>query len=137
MISNPGHNSSELPDMKGSDLGAFFCPRKSIAPRRAVWRRSDVLGQQPLEWNAGDDQGGSPEAIQSYRGRAFHVTGCRREPRRERWSALCWSDRISHFGALLLGYYNPDGRFSYAGRVGTGIDNAELERLRGGYSCSP
>jgi ATP-dependent DNA ligase len=25
-------------------------------------------------------------------------------------------------GALLLGYYNPDGRLTYAGRVGTGID---------------
>ena len=32
-------------------------------------------------------------------------------------------------GALLLGYYNPDGRLVYAGRVGTGIDYAELERL--------
>ena len=32
-------------------------------------------------------------------------------------------------GALLLAYYEPDGRLVYAGRVGTGIDNAELERL--------
>ena len=31
-------------------------------------------------------------------------------------------------GALLLGYYDADGRLTYAGRVGTGIDNAELER---------
>jgi hypothetical protein len=30
---------------------------------------------------------------------------------------------------LLLGYYNPDGRLIYAGRAGTGMDNAELERL--------
>jgi ATP-dependent DNA ligase len=30
---------------------------------------------------------------------------------------------------LLLGYYHPDGRLIYAGRAGTGIDNAELERL--------
>ena len=30
---------------------------------------------------------------------------------------------------MLLGYYNGDGRLIYAGRVGTGIDNAELERL--------
>jgi ATP-dependent DNA ligase len=30
---------------------------------------------------------------------------------------------------LLLGYYDPDGRLIYAGRVGTGIDNAELGRL--------
>jgi len=26
------------------------------------------------------------------------------------------------------GYYDPDGRLIYAGRVGSGIDNAELER---------
>lgn len=32
------------------------------------------------------------------------------------------------FGALLLGYYE-NGRFCYAGRVGTGFDEAMLERL--------
>lgn len=32
-------------------------------------------------------------------------------------------------GALLLGYYDRDGRLIYAGRVGTGIDTAELQRL--------
>jgi bifunctional non-homologous end joining protein LigD len=30
---------------------------------------------------------------------------------------------------LLLGYYDPDGSLIYAGGAGTGIDNAELERL--------
>jgi ATP-dependent DNA ligase len=30
---------------------------------------------------------------------------------------------------LLLAYYDPDGRLVYAGRVGTGINQAELERL--------
>jgi hypothetical protein len=33
-------------------------------------------------------------------------------------------------GALLLAYYDPDGRLVYAGRAGTGIKRAELERLR-------
>ncbi|HEY0716266.1 MAG TPA: non-homologous end-joining DNA ligase [Streptosporangiaceae bacterium] len=40
------------------------------------------------------------------------------------------------FGALLLGYYDPDGQFAYAGKVGTGFDTrtlrsllAELEKL--------
>ena len=28
-------------------------------------------------------------------------------------------------GALLLAYYDPDGRLAYAGRVGAGIDYAE------------
>jgi ATP-dependent DNA ligase len=30
---------------------------------------------------------------------------------------------------LLLAYYDPDGRLVYAGRAGSGIDTAELERL--------
>ena len=32
-------------------------------------------------------------------------------------------------GALLLAYYDPDGRLTYAGRVGTGINQEELARL--------
>jgi bifunctional non-homologous end joining protein LigD len=32
-------------------------------------------------------------------------------------------------GALLLAYYDPDNRLVYAGRAGTGINHAELERL--------
>ena len=31
--------------------------------------------------------------------------------------------------ALLLADYDPDGRLVYAGRVGSGINTAELERL--------
>jgi bifunctional non-homologous end joining protein LigD len=34
------------------------------------------------------------------------------------------------FGALLLGYYNPDGELVYAGKVGTGFDNETLHSLR-------
>jgi ATP-dependent DNA ligase len=30
---------------------------------------------------------------------------------------------------LLLGYYTPEGKLNYAGRVGTGMPVAELERL--------
>jgi ATP-dependent DNA ligase len=30
---------------------------------------------------------------------------------------------------LLLGYYTPDGQLIYAGRAGTGMPGAELERL--------
>jgi ATP-dependent DNA ligase len=32
-------------------------------------------------------------------------------------------------GSLLLGYYTPDGRLIYAGRVGTGMPVNELERV--------
>jgi bifunctional non-homologous end joining protein LigD len=34
-----------------------------------------------------------------------------------------------YFGALLLGYYNDDGRLLYAGRTGTGFSDAELRRV--------
>jgi bifunctional non-homologous end joining protein LigD len=33
------------------------------------------------------------------------------------------------FGALLLGYYDSDGRLTYAGKVGTGFDDAFLASL--------
>jgi DNA ligase D-like protein (predicted ligase) len=35
----------------------------------------------------------------------------------------------SGFGALLLGYYEADGRLIYAGKVGTGFDNQTLRSL--------
>ncbi|MGH7046491.1 MAG: hypothetical protein ACREE2_08900 [Stellaceae bacterium] len=43
-----------------------------------------------------------------------------------------WTDpegRRPRLGALLLAYYDRNGRLIYAGRAGTGMDNAELERL--------
>jgi bifunctional non-homologous end joining protein LigD len=33
------------------------------------------------------------------------------------------------FGALLVGYYMPDGRLRYAGKVGTGFDEQTLDRV--------
>jgi ATP-dependent DNA ligase len=51
---------------------------------------------------------------------------------REEFVVVGWTDpegRRPHLGALLLAYYDPDGRLVYAGRVGTGINTAELERL--------
>jgi DNA ligase D-like protein (predicted ligase) len=51
---------------------------------------------------------------------------------REEFVVIGWTDpegARTRLGALLLAYYEPDGRLVYAGRVGTGIDNAELERL--------
>jgi bifunctional non-homologous end joining protein LigD len=53
-------------------------------------------------------------------------------PPREEFVVVGWTDPEGarpFLGALLLGYYNPDGRLTYAGRVGTGINQAELERL--------
>jgi DNA ligase D-like protein (predicted ligase) len=51
---------------------------------------------------------------------------------REEFVVAGWTDpegRRPRLGALLLAYYDPDGRLVYAGRAGTGIKQAELERL--------
>ena len=34
-----------------------------------------------------------------------------------------------YLGALLLAYYTVDGQLIFAGRAGTGMDDAELKRL--------
>jgi DNA ligase D-like protein (predicted ligase) len=51
---------------------------------------------------------------------------------REEFVVIGWTDPEGarpFLGALLLGYYDPAGRLTYAGRVGTGINQAELARL--------
>jgi bifunctional non-homologous end joining protein LigD len=53
---------------------------------------------------------------------------------REEFVVVGWTDPEGcrpHIGALLLGYYTPDGRLRYAGRVGTGMSIKELARLAG------
>jgi hypothetical protein len=51
---------------------------------------------------------------------------------REEFVVVGWSDPEGsrhRIGALLLGYYTPEGKLTYAGRAGTGLPEAELERL--------
>jgi bifunctional non-homologous end joining protein LigD len=51
---------------------------------------------------------------------------------REEFVVVGWTDpegKRPRLGALLLAYYDPDGRLVYAGRVGSGINTDELERL--------
>jgi DNA ligase D-like protein (predicted ligase) len=51
---------------------------------------------------------------------------------REEFIVVGWSDPEGsrhRIGSLLLGYYTPEGELIYAGRVGTGMPVAELERL--------
>jgi DNA ligase D-like protein (predicted ligase) len=51
---------------------------------------------------------------------------------REEFVVVGWTDPEGArpwLGALLLAYYDPNGRLVYAGRVGAGIDHAELGRL--------
>ena len=51
---------------------------------------------------------------------------------REEFVVIGWTDPEGARpwpGALLPAYYDPDGRLTYAGRVGTGINQEELARL--------
>jgi DNA ligase D-like protein (predicted ligase) len=51
---------------------------------------------------------------------------------REEFVVIGWTDPEGarpFLGALLLGYYDPDSHLVFAGRVGSGIKQAELERL--------
>jgi hypothetical protein len=51
---------------------------------------------------------------------------------REEFVVVGWTDPEGSrpfLSALLLAYYDPDGRLIYAGRAGTGITRMELERL--------
>ena len=51
---------------------------------------------------------------------------------REEFVVVGWSDPEGsrhRIGSLLLGYYTSDGKLVYAGRVGTGMPVAELERV--------
>jgi bifunctional non-homologous end joining protein LigD len=51
---------------------------------------------------------------------------------REEFVVVGWSDPEGsrhRIGSLLLGYYTPEGKLIYAGRAGTGMPVAELERL--------
>jgi ATP-dependent DNA ligase len=51
---------------------------------------------------------------------------------REEFVVVGWSDPEGtrhRVGSLLLGYYTSEGKLIYAGRVGTGMSVAELERV--------
>jgi DNA ligase D-like protein (predicted ligase) len=51
---------------------------------------------------------------------------------REEFIIVGWTEpegRRPWLGAVLLAYYDPDGRLTYAGRAGTGFDDAELARV--------
>src|SRR5947207_560441 len=51
---------------------------------------------------------------------------------REEFVVVGWSDPEGsrpYLGSLLLGYYDDAGKLIYAGRAGSGISDAELERL--------
>lgn len=78
------------------------------------------------------------EGIVSKRADAAYVPGSRglwlksKCLNRVEFVVVGWTDPEGsrpYVGALLLGYYTPDGRLIYAGRVGTGMRVAELRRV--------
>jgi bifunctional non-homologous end joining protein LigD len=78
------------------------------------------------------------EGIVSKRADAAYVPGDRglwRKTKclnREEFIVVGWSEPEGSrpsIGSLLLGYYDDAGRLHYAGRAGSGISDAELERL--------
>src|SRR2546421_1143893 len=51
---------------------------------------------------------------------------------RDEFIVVGWSEPEGtrhRLGSLLLGYYTPEGKLTYAGRAGTGMPDKELERL--------
>jgi len=51
---------------------------------------------------------------------------------REEFIIVGWTEpegRRPWLGAVLLAYYDPGGRLTYAGRAGTGFDDAELAQV--------
>jgi ATP-dependent DNA ligase len=75
----------------------------------------------------------SLEGIVSKRADAAYAPGNRglwlkvRYLHREEFDVIGWTDpegSRSFLGALLLAYYDPNGRLTYAGRVGTGINRS-------------
>jgi bifunctional non-homologous end joining protein LigD len=50
------------------------------------------------------------------------------------WGYTAPAGAREHFGALLVGYYDADGRLIYAGRVGTGFDSRTLEALHAKFT---
>src|SRR4029077_13754563 len=95
-----------------------------------------VIGQGPAFYDKACTM--QVEGIVSKRIEAAYAPGTRALWRkvkclnRAEFVVVGWTEpegRRPYLGALLLAYYDPGGRLVYAGRAGTGITQAELERL--------
>ena len=133
----------DLPHLDGEDL----CPRPLIERKE---RLAGLLADAGSPLHYCDHQIGhgrefhvkacamALEGIVSKRADAAYMPGNRalwvkvKCLHREEFVVVGWTDPEGarpFLGALLLAYYDPDGRLVYAGRAGTGITQAELERL--------
>src|ERR1700719_1511404 len=129
--------------------------RSALTPSRMIVAACDAL----VSASSRKRRSSSTTKLRNHRGRgpAFHEQACKLELEgivskradapytpgnrlwvkvkclhREEFVVVGWTDPEGsrpYLGALLLAYYDPDGRLVYAGRVGTGIKQAELERL--------
>ena len=133
----------DLLHLAGADLTA-----RPLTERKA--RLAELLARASSSLQYSDHQIGlgpafyekacalSVEGIVSKRADAAYMPGNRglwvkvKCLNREEFVVIGWTDPEGsrpHLGALLLGYYDPNGWLTCAGRVGTGINTAELERL--------
>ncbi|MGH7065279.1 MAG: non-homologous end-joining DNA ligase [Stellaceae bacterium] len=133
----------DLLHLDGEDLSA-----RPLSERKA--RLAGLLASARSSLHYSDHQTGlcpafyekacalSVEGIVSKRADAAYAPGNRGLWRkvkclnREEFVVIGWTDPEGgrpFLGALLLGYYDPGGRLTYAGRVGAGISQAELQRL--------
>jgi len=133
----------DLLHLDGEDLTA-----RPLTERKT--RLAELLARANSSLHYSDDQIGlgpafyekacalSVEGIVSKRADGAYIPGNRglwvkvKCLNREEFVVIGWTDPEGSrpfFGALLLGYYDPNGKLVYAGRVGTGINQAELARL--------
>jgi DNA ligase D-like protein (predicted ligase) len=133
----------DLLHLDGDDVAA-----RPLVDRKA--RLAELLSNARLPLQFSDHQVGhgpaffekacamSLEGVVSKRADAAHAPGNRglwlkvKCLHREEFVVVGWTEPEGtrpYIGALLLAYHDPDGRLVYAGRVGSGINTAELERL--------
>src|SRR5215468_5457590 len=95
-----------------------------------------VIGQGPEFYDNACAM--SVEGIVSKRADAPYTPGnrglCRKVKclNRAEFAVVGWTEpegRRPYLGALLLGYYDANGKLIYAGRAGSGINDAELQWL--------
>jgi DNA ligase D-like protein (predicted ligase) len=102
----------------------------------ALHHEEGIIGSGPAVFQAAAQLG--VEGIVSKRAGGIYVPGDERLwlkakcLNREEFVILGWSPgerSRGELGSILLGYFTPDGRLWYAGRVGTGFTQQEMARL--------
>jgi DNA ligase D-like protein (predicted ligase) len=102
----------------------FTVHRSESGPARAYWEHALASGWEGLVVKRADSRYVAGRSRDWLKFKAENnqefVIGGFTDPQRSR----------TGFGALLIGYYDDDGQLVYAGKVGTGFDDATLTSLR-------